>query len=140
MHNRVRMIVAMFLCKNLLLDWRLGEAHFCSSLIDHDFASNNGGWQWAASTGTDAAPYFRIFNPMLQGEKFDPDGAYIRRWVPELGKLDRKYIHKPWEAPSHVLHKAGIKLDETYPRPVIDHAKGRKRSSQCNLLIVRRAR
>ena len=89
MHNRVRMIVAMFLCKNLLLDWRLGEAHFCSSLIDHDFASNNGGWQWAASTGTDAAPYFRIFNPVTQGERFDPDGTYRRRWLGErpLGSL-----------------------------------------------------
>jgi len=98
MHNRLRMIVASFLTKDLLLDWRLGERHFMNHLADGDLASNNGGWQWAAGTGTDAQPYFRIFNPQLQGEKFDPEGEYVRRWVPELSKVSKRYVHRPWEA------------------------------------------
>jgi len=98
MHNRARMIVASFLTKDLLLDWRLGERYFMTQLVDGDLASNNGGWQWAAGTGTDAQPYFRIFNPQLQGEKFDPEGEYVRRWVPELSKVSKRYVHRPWEA------------------------------------------
>jgi deoxyribodipyrimidine photo-lyase len=101
MHNRVRMIVASFLAKDLLLDWRLGERHFMNHLVDGDLASNNGGWQWAAGTGTDAQPYFRIFNPQLQGEKFDPEGEYVRRWVPELSKVSKRHVHRPWQATPH---------------------------------------
>jgi deoxyribodipyrimidine photo-lyase len=112
MHNRVRMIVASFLAKDLLLDWRLGERHFMRHLVDGDLASNNGGWQWAASTGTDAAPYFRVFNPTLQGQRYDPDGEYVRRWVPELRRLDPRWVHRPWEAPGR----------PNYPEPIVDHA------------------
>lgn len=117
MHNRVRMIVASFLAKDLLIDWREGERHFMASLVDGDPASNNGGWQWAASTGTDAAPYFRIFNPTRQGERFDPDGDYVRRWVPELAGLPGKSAHRPWESP---LAAAG------YARPIVDHEERRQ--------------
>jgi deoxyribodipyrimidine photo-lyase len=98
MHNRVRMIVAMFLTKDLFIDWRWGESYFMAQLVDGDFASNNGGWQWSASTGTDAAPYFRVFNPERQSRRFDPRGEYIRRWVPELRDLDEKRMHSPDEA------------------------------------------
>jgi deoxyribodipyrimidine photo-lyase len=117
MHNRVRMIVASFLVKDLLIDWRAGERHFFDALVDGDPASNNGGWQWAASTGTDAAPYFRIFNPTSQGERYDPDGDYVRRWVPELAGLTGASVHRPWETP---LAAAG------YPTPIVDHAERRK--------------
>jgi len=106
MHNQVRMVVASFLTKDLLLDWRRGERHFMRTLVDGDLASNNGGWQWAASTGTDAQPYFRIFNPVLQGRRFDPDGAYVRRWLPELSRLPARWMHRPWEAPASVLAEA----------------------------------
>lgn len=116
MHNRCRMIVASFLVKDLHLDWRLGERHFMRELVDGDLANNNGGWQWIASTGTDAQPYFRIFNPVLQGERHDPSGAYVRRWVPELLRVPDRYIHRPWEAPSPPAH---------YPPPVVDHARER---------------
>lgn len=112
MHNRVRMITAMFLCKNLLIDWRLGEQWFMQHLIDGDLAANNGGWQWCASTGTDAVPYFRIFNPITQSTRFDPQGDYIRRWVPELAQLDHKNIHDPY-----AKHPD---LDLNYPRPIVD--------------------
>jgi len=118
MHNRVRMIVASFLTKDLLLDWRHGERHFMRHLLDGDLASNNGGWQWAASTGTDAAPYFRIFNPVLQGQRFDPKGAYVVRWIPELKALDPRWIHQPWAAPSRV----------SYPPRLVDHAVQRVRA------------
>ena len=128
MHNRVRMVVASFLTKDLLLDWRLGERHFMRQLVDGDLASNNGGWQWAASTGTDAQPYFRIFNPVLQGERFDPRGTYVDRWVPELSKLPRRCVHRPWEAPAEVLRKAGVALGETYPAPIVDHVEQRDRA------------
>ena len=116
MHNRVRMIVASFLVKDLHVDWRDGERWFMRRLVDGDPASNNGGWQWAASTGTDAQPYFRIFNPTSQGERFDPDGAYVRRWVPELEGLPGKAVHRPWASRSR---------SSTYPAPIVDHARER---------------
>jgi deoxyribodipyrimidine photo-lyase len=112
MHNRARMIVASFLVKDLLLDWRRGEAFFMKHLVDGDPANNNGGWQWSASTGTDAQPYFRIFNPSSQGERFDPEGEYVRRWVPELKDVPKRYVHRPWEAPMR---------PRDYPPPIVDH-------------------
>lgn len=135
MHNRSRMIVASFLTKDLLLDWRLGERHFMNHLVDGDPASNNGGWQWAASTGTDAQPWFRIFNPVLQGRKFDPDGAYVRRWVPELARVPARWIHAPWEAPGLDLAAAGVTLGEDYPRPIVEHDVQREKA----LELYRRA-
>jgi deoxyribodipyrimidine photo-lyase len=125
MHNRVRMIVASFLVKDLRLNWLEGARWFWDTLVDADLAQNTMGWQWAAGCGADAAPYFRVFNPILQGEKFDPDGAYVRRWVPELSHLDKKYIHKPWEAPPLELAAAQVVLGETYPRPIVDHTEAR---------------
>ncbi|MCY1668726.1 cryptochrome/photolyase family protein [Rhizobium sp. SL86] len=121
MHNRVRMITASFLIKDLMIDWRRGEAWFRDTLVDADPASNAANWQWVAGSGADASPFFRVFNPILQGEKFDPDGDYVRRFVPELAKLPNKYIHKPFDAPLEVLHRAGVKLGTTYPRPIVDH-------------------
>ena len=121
MHNRVRMVVASFLVKHLRVDWRAGERWFWDTLVDADPASNPASWQWVAGSGADAAPYFRIFNPMLQGAKFDPNGAYVRRWVPELAKLPDEAIHAPWDAPRHVLERAGVRLGDTYPRPIVDH-------------------
>ncbi len=128
MHNRVRMVVASLLVKHLLQPWQEGARWFWDTLVDADLANNTLGWQWSAGCGADAAPYFRIFNPMLQGEKFDPDGAYVRRWVPELADLPDRHIHTPWAAPDAVLRKAGVRLGETYPRPVIEHAAGRRRA------------
>lgn len=128
MHNRVRMIVASFLTKHLLIDWRRGEAWFWDTLVDADHASNAANWQWVAGSGADAAPYFRIFNPMIQGAKFDPDGAYVRRWVPELARLPAKTIHAPWEASGAVLEGAGVRLGASYPRPIVDHDTARKRA------------
>jgi deoxyribodipyrimidine photo-lyase len=125
MHNRVRMIVGSFLVKHLLLDWRAGERWFWDTLVDADPANNTASWQWVAGTGADAAPYFRVFNPVIQGEKFDPDGTYVRAFVPELGKLPAKWIHKPWEAPRDVLARAGVTLGLSYPHPLVDHAKAR---------------
>lgn len=125
MHNRVRMVVASFLMKHLRLNWTDGAAWFWDTLVDADLANNTLGWQWSAGCGADAAPYFRVFAPVLQGLKFDGDGAYVRRWVPELAKLPAKYIHAPWEAPAEVLAKAGVTLGENYPRPIVDHAKAR---------------
>jgi deoxyribodipyrimidine photo-lyase len=122
MHNRVRMVVASFLTKDLLTDWRRGERWFMQHLVDGDLANNNGGWQWAAGTGTDAAPYFRVFNPVLQGLKFDPDGTYTRRWVPELARVPGRHLHAPWEAPPLALAEAGVTLGEDYPFPIVDHA------------------
>jgi deoxyribodipyrimidine photo-lyase len=124
MHNRVRMIVASFLTKDLLLDWRQGERHFMNRLIDGDLASNNGGWQWAAGTGTDAQPYFRIFNPWLQGEKFDPGGAYARRWVPELANAPERFVHRPWEAAP--LERASWGAD--YPERIVVHEEQREKA------------
>ncbi|MFN3234493.1 MAG: deoxyribodipyrimidine photo-lyase [Gammaproteobacteria bacterium] len=119
MHNRLRMITAMFLCKTLFLDWRMGEKYFMSQLIDGDFTANNGGWQWCASTGTDAAPYFRIFNPTTQSERFDPDGEFIRHYCPELRRLDNKRIHNPY-AKDDMIHELN------YPKPIVDYSKMRK--------------
>ncbi|PQA85396.1 cryptochrome/photolyase family protein [Hyphococcus luteus] len=128
MHNRVRMIVASFLIKDLLIRWQDGEAWFWDTLLDADLANNSSGWQWVAGCGADAAPYFRIFNPVTQGEKFDPDGAYVREFVPELKEMPAKHIHAPWKAPDDVLDKAGVKLGKSYPHPIVDHAAARKRA------------
>ena len=128
MPNRSRMIVATFLTKDLLVDWRVGESHFMRSLVDGDIASNNGGWQWCASTGTDPQPYFRIFNPVAQGRRHDPDGSYVRRWVPELAGLPTRWIHAPWEAPSDVLVSGDVRLGTDYPERIVDHAEARLRA------------
>jgi deoxyribodipyrimidine photo-lyase len=127
-HNRARMVSASFLVKHLLIPWQEGERWFWDTLVDADLANNSGGWQWVAGCGADAAPYFRVFNPVIQGEKFDPDGDYVRRYVPELGKLDARYIHRPWEAPAELLKAAGITLGKTYPKPIVDHATARDRA------------
>ena len=127
MHNRARMIVASFLTKDLLIDWRWGEEWFMQNLIDGDLASNNGGWQWVAGTGTDAAPYFRIFNPVSQGIKFDPQGRFIRQWIPELNSVPDEYIHEPWKMPSAVQASAGCRIGIDYPHPMIDHNWARQR-------------
>ena len=126
MHNRVRMIAASFLIKHLRLDWRLGEEWFWDTLVDADLANNAAGWQWVAGSGADASPYFRIFNPVAQGEKFDPNGDYVRRWCPELSKLPDKFIHAPWRADEDTLKAAGIMLGKTYPKPIVDHDEARK--------------
>ncbi|MFO0666290.1 MAG: deoxyribodipyrimidine photo-lyase [Polyangiaceae bacterium] len=126
-HNRARMIAASFLTKHLLVDYKLGESHYLAYLTDGDWAQNNAGWQWSAGCGCDAQPYFRVFNPITQGEKFDPMGDYVRRWVPELRDLDAKHIHAPFDAPDAVLSRAGVTLGTTYPRPIVDHAEARKR-------------
>jgi deoxyribodipyrimidine photo-lyase len=128
MHNRVRMIVASFLIKHLMTDWRVGEKWFWDTLVDADLGANAANWQWVAGSGADAAPYFRIFNPVLQGRKFDPDGAYTRRYVPEISMLDTRHIHAPWEAPPDILHRAGIVLGQSYPHPIVDLAFGRRRA------------
>ncbi|MGE0723287.1 MAG: deoxyribodipyrimidine photo-lyase [Alphaproteobacteria bacterium] len=128
MHNRVRMIVASFLVKDLLLPWQDGEAWFWDTLVDADLANNAASWQWVAGCGADAAPYFRVFNPVLQGEKFDPEGGYVRRFVPELAGLPAKWIHRPWEAPADALATAGIRLGKDYPTPIVDHGAARKRA------------
>ncbi|MBN2405872.1 MAG: deoxyribodipyrimidine photo-lyase [Coriobacteriia bacterium] len=128
MHNRVRMVAASFLTKDLLLPWQDGARWFWEHLTDADLANNTLGWQWVAGCGADAAPYFRVFNPVLQGQKFDPDGAYVKRWVPELAKMPTRWIHRPWEAPDEVLSDAGVALGQSYPRPIIDHAEARKRA------------
>jgi deoxyribodipyrimidine photo-lyase len=127
-HNRVRMVTASFLIKHLLIDWREGEKWFHDTLVDADPASNASGWQWVAGSGADASPYFRIFNPFSQGEKFDPEGEYIKKYIPELKELPKKYIHRPWEAPLEILQKANVKLGENYPRPLVDHKFARKRA------------
>ena len=128
MHNRARMIVASFLTKELLIDWRWGEAHFMHMLVDGDPAANNGGWQWAAGTGTDAQPYFRIFNPTSQGQKFDPAGAYVRRYVPELANLPDSFIHEPWKMSPEVQRLYGVQIGHDYPAPIVDHAVQRQRA------------
>jgi deoxyribodipyrimidine photo-lyase len=128
MHNRVRMVVASFLVKHLMLPWAAGEDWFWDCLVDADLANNAMNWQWVAGSGADAAPYFRIFNPVLQGEKFDRDGAYVRHWVPEIAKLPDTWLHKPWLAPAGILATAGIQLGTTYPQPIVDHDTARQRA------------
>ncbi len=128
MHNRVRMIVASFLVKDLLIDWRQGEAWFRDTLVDADLASNVQNWQWVAASGADAAPYFRVFNPITQGTKFDAKGQYVRRWVPEIAALPDKWLHAPWTAPAEVLRSVGLRLGHDYPRPILDHADARDRA------------
>lgn len=126
-HNRARMISASFLTKHLLVDYRRGEAHYMRYLTDGDWAQNNAGWQWSAGSGTDAQPYFRIFNPVTQGQRFDPGGDYVRRWVPELARMPARYIHAPWLAPEAVLTAAGVELGVTYPEPIVEHGAARAR-------------
>ncbi|MGQ0554158.1 MAG: cryptochrome/photolyase family protein [Planctomycetota bacterium] len=128
MHNRVRMIVASFLVKHLLIRWQEGAAWFWDTLVDADLANNTLNWQWSAGCGADAAPYFRIFHPVLQGRRFDADGAYLRRWVPELARLPARWMHAPWEAPASVLQEAGLRLGRDYPAPIVDHAAARARA------------
>jgi deoxyribodipyrimidine photo-lyase len=125
MHNRLRMVVACFLVKDLGIDWRWGEQYFAQQLIDFDLAANNGGWQWASSSGCDAQPYFRIFNPISQSEKFDSQGKFIRRYLPQLAALPNDAIHAPWLAKPLVLEAANVTLGKTYPLPIVDHAKAR---------------
>jgi deoxyribodipyrimidine photo-lyase len=127
-HNRARMIAASFLVKDLLVDWRWGERWFMQHLVDGDPAANNGGWQWMAGTGTDAAPYFRVFNPVLQGQKYDPVGAFVRRWVPEMEHVDSRYIHRPWGMPEDVQRGAACMIGKDYPAPIVDHAWARERA------------
>lgn len=128
MHNRVRMIAGSFLVKNLLLHWRHGASWFWDTLVDADLANNSASWQWIAGCGADAAPYFRIFNPVTQGKKFDPAGAYVRRFVPELSALPDKFIHSPWEAPAAILGESGVSLGENYPEPIVDLKSSRERA------------
>jgi deoxyribodipyrimidine photo-lyase len=136
MHNRLRMVAASFLVKDLLVDWRWGERYFAQRLIDFDLAANNGGWQWAASTGCDAQPYFRIFNPVMQSRKFDPQGRFIRRHVPELAGCDDRHIHAPWLMTKGEQQNAGVVIGQDYPAPIVDHAVQRKRA----LVLYQRAR
>ena len=126
-HNRARMIAASFLAKHLLIDFRRGERHYFEKLVDGDWANNDAGWQWSAGCGCDAQPWFRIFNPVTQGQKFDPQGEYVRRWVPELARLSARYIHAPHLAPAAVLKAAGVVIGLSYPRPIVDHASARRR-------------
>ena len=128
MHNRLRMVSASFLTKNLGISWKEGEAHFAQHLLDFDLAANNGGWQWAASTGCDAQPWFRIFNPVTQSEKFDPKGSFIRRYVPELAAVPDRYIHAPWLMPEDVQKTSGVRIGQDYPAPIVDHAEARQRT------------
>lgn len=128
MHNRVRMVVGSFLVKNLLIDWREGERWFWDTLLDADMASNASGWQWVAGSGADASPFFRIFNPILQGEKFDKEGEYVKKYCPELRRVPSKFIHKPWEAPTAILKACGVELGKQYPKPIVDLKESRNRA------------
>jgi deoxyribodipyrimidine photo-lyase len=133
MHNRLRMVTASFLCKDLGLHWRRGEAYFAEKLLDFDLAANNGGWQWASSSGCDAQPYFRIFNPTSQSEKFDAEGRFIRRYCPELADLDGRAIHAPWQAAPLQMQGSG------YPRPIVEHAAARERTLARYAVVKTRA-
>jgi deoxyribodipyrimidine photo-lyase len=126
--NRARLVCASFLVKDLLIDWRLGARWFWSTLVDADLAGNTLGWQWVAGSGADAAPYHRVFNPVLQGKRFDPQGTYVRRWVPELAGMLDAWIHEPSTAPAEVLSAASVRLGETYPWPMVDHESARLRA------------
>ncbi len=128
MHNRLRMVVASFLCKDLGIDWRLGERYFAEQLNDFDLSANNGGWQWASSSGCDAQPYFRIFNPVTQSEKFDPDGRFVRRYLPELARVPDKFIHAPWKMSRMEQEAIGIVIGRDYPAPIVDHATARDKT------------
>lgn len=139
MHNRLRMIVASFLCKDLGVDWRRGEQYFATHLNDFDLAANNGGWQWASSSGCDAQPYFRIFNPVAQSERFDPQGRFIRRYLPQLAGLPDALIHAPWQAGALELEAAGVVLGQNYSRPIVDHALAREKTLE-RYAVVRRER
>lgn len=139
MHNRVRMIVASFLIKDLLIPWQQGEAWFWDTLVDADLANNAASWQWVAGSGADAAPYFRIFNPVTQGQKFDPEGDYVRRWVPEVAKLPAEMIHEPWSATELELEAAGVRLGDNYPHPIVDHAIARVRALEAYETVKRSA-
>jgi deoxyribodipyrimidine photo-lyase len=130
MHNRARMVTASFLTKDLLIDWRWGAAWFMNNLVDGDPAANSGGWQWSAGTGTDAAPYFRIFNPQSQSLKHDPQGRFIRRWLPELAGVPDAFVHHPWTMPAEVQRSCGVKIGRHYPAPIVDHAEARVRALQ----------
>ena len=138
MHNRVRMVVGSFLVKHLLIDWREGERWFWDTLVDADPANNAASWQWVAGSGIDASPYYRVFNPITQGERFDPDGVYVARWVPELAGLPKGVIHRPWEASQPMLDSAGITLGDTYPLPIIAHDDGRRRALEAFEHVKRR--
>jgi deoxyribodipyrimidine photo-lyase len=126
MHNRLRMVTASFLVKDLHVDWRWGERYFAQNLNDFDLAANNGGWQWAASTGCDAQPYFRIFNPVTQSQRFDPDGRFIRLYLPELARVPDRHIHAPWLMDAAEQERCGVVIGKDYPAPVVDHASARK--------------
>ena len=126
MQNRARMLAASFLCKHLLIDWRAGQSWFWDTLVDADIANNASGWQWVAGSGADASPYFRIFNPVTQAQKFDEAGEYIKKWVPELSKLSNKYVHDPSKAPTEILEQHGVQLGKTYPLPMVDHRYARQ--------------
>lgn len=139
-HNRARMVAASFLTKHLLIDYRRGEQHYLKYLTDGDWASNNLGWQWSAGCGCDAQPYFRIFNPVTQGQRFDPTGDYVRRWVPELAALPARFIHRPWEAPAELLAGAQVQLGRSYPRPIIEHRFARERFLSTAARHLQRAR
>jgi deoxyribodipyrimidine photo-lyase len=128
MHNRLRMTVASFLTKDLLVGWQDGERHFWDTLVGGDLANNSMGWQWAAGCGPDAQPFFRIFNPVSQGEQHDPNGDFVRRWVPELADLPTEHLHAPWDAPDDVLDEAGVTLGQDYPEPMVDHSEARDRA------------
>ncbi len=139
MHNRLRMVTASFLIKDLGIDWRRGERYFADKLMDFDMAANNGGWQWAASSGCDAQPWFRIFNPVTQSQKFDADGNFIRRYLPQLARLDNRHIHTPWTAPAPQLQSAGVELGKNYPTPIVMHDEAR-RQTLTRYAIVKSAR
>ncbi len=136
--NRARLVAASFLTRHLLMDYRIGERHFMRHLVDGDLANNLGGWQWTAGVGADPQPWFRIFNPVLQGRRFDPRGDWVRRWVPELAGVPEQHIHAPWEMPAAVAAAAGVRLGETYPRPVVDLRQGRERALAAFRSIVGR--
>jgi deoxyribodipyrimidine photo-lyase len=127
-HNRARMVAASFLVKDLLIDWRWGERWFMECLVDGDPAANNGGWQWTAGVGTDAAPYFRIFNPTIQGKRHDPHGTFVRRWVPELDGVPERHIHAPWQMAEAMQRDSACVVGQDYPGPIIDHRWARERT------------